>query len=384
MLVIVGSGLAGYTVAREVRKRDRAMPVTLITADGGEMYAKPMLSNAIRQNKTPDALAQKTAGQVAAELGIQVRPRSRVAAIDRAGRRLRLADGETVAYDRLVLAVGADARPYRPEGSDRVPVASVNDLDDYRRWRADLVPGGRVLLVGGGLIGCEFADDLAAGGIQVTVVDPGRWPLERLLPAELGGELRQALEGAGVRLHFGRSVGRLEPAGEGGIAHLDDGTAVPFHRALSAIGLLPRTALAEAAGVAVDRGGIVVDRALRTSDPAIFALGDCALTAAGPLPYVQPLMAGARALAATLTGAETPLHLPAMPVVVKTTSLPVVACPPPFGAQGVWRVEGEGEDRTALFLNPDGKALGFALTGAHAPRHRQLGPTMPDLLPPAT
>ncbi|HYD31310.1 MAG TPA: FAD-dependent oxidoreductase, partial [Azospirillaceae bacterium] len=110
MLVIVGSGLAGYALVREIRKKDRARPITLVTADGGEVYAKPMLSNALRQNKTPDQLVQKTAEQAAAEMDIRVKTCTRVTDIDRAAHQVRLADGSSLEYDKLVLAIGADPR----------------------------------------------------------------------------------------------------------------------------------------------------------------------------------------------------------------------------------------------------------------------------------
>lgn len=379
-LVIVGSGLGGYTLARDFRRLDRATAVTIVTADGGEAYSKPMLSNALAQGKDAAALAQKGAAQVAAELGVTVLARHRAAAIDRGGHRLTLRrpDGSEVVlpYTRLVLAVGADPRPYQVERDGAVRIHGVNDLDDYAVWRRGLVPGTRVLLIGAGLIGSEFADDLAGAGMAVTVVDPAPWPLGRLLPAELGGELGRALEQRGVRLHLGRTVAWMAV----GRAVLDDGTEIAFDRALSAIGLLPRTGLAAEAGLAVDKGGIVVDRLLATSDPDVFALGDCALTAAGPLPFVLPLMAQARALAATLAGTPTLLTLPALPVVVKTPSLPLVVCPPPAGAAGAWRIEGSGRDRKAVFEAADGSALGFALSGALVAERQTLAKTMPDLL----
>ncbi len=379
-LVIIGSGLGGYTLAREFRRRDRGTPVTVVTADGGEAYAKPMLSNALAQGKDAAGLAQKGAAQVAAELGLTVLPRTRAVAVDRAGRRLvvRGPDGGEAAlpYARLVLALGADPRPYQVERDGDVRIHSVNDLDDYAAWRHGLGPAARVLLVGAGLIGAEFADDLAGSGRTVTMVDPAPWPLGRLLPEELGRDLGQALERRGVRLHLGRTVARLGP----GRAVLDDGTVLAFDRVLSAIGLVPRTGLAAEAGLAVDRGGIVVDRLLATSDSAVFALGDCARTAAGSLPFVLPLMAQARALAATLAGTPTPLVLPALPVVVKTPSLPLAVCPPPPGATGAWRVEGGGPDRKALFETPDGHVLGFALSGARVAERQALAKEMPDLL----
>jgi len=377
-VVIVGSGLGGYTLARELRKQDRAVPITVITADGGEAYGKPMLSNALAQGKDAAALVNKTAGQIADDLGLVVRPRHRVVGLDRAGRRLSVRSGECtedVAYGRLVLALGADPRPYDVDGADRVGVHSVNDLDDYTAWRTALRQGDRVLLVGAGLIGCEFANDLAAAGFAVALVDPAGWPLGRLLPEEIGGDLAQALGGLGVALHLGRRVSRFDP----GRAILDDGGAIGFDRALSAIGLLPRVGLAREAGLAVDKG-IVVDRLLATSDSDIFAIGDCAQTEAGPLPFVLPLMAQARALAATLAGTPTRLALPAMPVVVKTPCLPIAVCPPPPGSAGAWRTEGTASARKALFVDGGGRAVGFVLSGARVAERQALGREMPDTL----
>ncbi len=381
-VIIVGSGLGGYTLARELRKKDPQRPLTLITADSGEMYSKPMLSNAFGLNKAVEALVQKTAGQAAAELGITVLPRRRVTTIDRAGKTLMTTGDEDrrIAYDQLVLAIGAEPRAYAAAGSDAVPVAKVNDLDGYRSWRRDLAPDAAVLLIGAGLIGCEFANDLAVGGHRVTVVEPAGWPLGRLLPAALGQLLRHELEQTGIIVHTGRSVARMAPSGAGGFtAWLDDGTEVAFDRALSAIGLLPRTELAQSAGLTVARG-IVVDRLLRTSDPAIFAIGDCAETEAGLLPFVLPLMAQARALAATLAGQETALSLPALPVVVKTPCLPLAVCPPPPGRDGEWIIAGQGRDRKALFRGSDGRPLGFALSGTAVAERQSLAKEMPSLM----
>lgn len=290
---------------------------------------------------------------------------------------MRRPDGDEfeLGYAKLVLAIGADPRPYWVEGCEEAEIRTVNDLDDYAAWRAALKPGARVLLVGAGLIGSEFANDLAGSGHQVTVVDPAPWPLGRLLPQALGEEMAKALGGAGVTFHLGRSVAYWNK----GRAALDDATMIAYDQALSAIGLVPRTRLAFEAGLKVERG-IVVDKTLRTSDPDIFAIGDCAETPAGPLPFVAPLMAEAKALAATLAGAETELKLPALPVVVKTPALPMVVCPPAPGAAGDWVMEGEGRDRKALFISPDGRKLGFALSGARAAERQALAKEMPDLL----
>ncbi|KIM00654.1 Rubredoxin-NAD(+) reductase [Paramagnetospirillum magnetotacticum MS-1] len=378
-VVILGSGLGGYTLARELRKLDAQVSITIVTADGGESYSKPMLSAAFAQGKDALSLMQKSPGQMAEDLKATILARHRVAAIRRDAKTvvIRRPDGDEMelGYGRLVLALGADPRPYVAEGSETAGLRTVNDLDDYAAWRAALSPGARVLLVGAGLIGSEFANDLAGAGFCVAVVDPAPWPLGRLLPQALGEEMAKALGEAGISFHLGRSVTRWSM----GRAELDDGSAIAYDQALSAIGLIPRTRLASEAGLVVERG-IKVDGSLATSDPAIFAMGDCAETPAGLLPFILPLMAEAKALAATLAGCETPLKLPALPVVVKTPALPMVVCPPAPGAVGDWVMEGAGRDRKALFVSPQGKALGFALSGARVNERQSLAKEMPDLL----
>lgn len=381
--VIVGSGLAGYALAKELRKRDADRRITIVTADGGEVYSKPMLSNALARHHVPDVMVQKAAADMAGELGIEVRTRTRVTAIDRDARSLSIEDAAgsaSLAYDRLVLALGADPRVFPAEGSDAVDIFTVNDLDGYRLWRERIGQQGRILLIGAGLIGCEFANDLAEAGFDVSMVDPAPWPLARLLPKEIGEMLVSALEGAGCSLYTGRAVARYEAADRGFLAMLDDGTAVPFDHVLSAVGLAPRTSLAKAAGLQV-QAGIVVDRLMRTSDPAIYALGDCAETEAGPLPFIAPLLAEARALAATLSGDEMPLRLPAMPVVVKTPALPLVVCPPRPGIAGDWELEFGNGEAAAVFRTPDGSEVGFALAGSKTSQQQTMAKRMPDLLP---
>ena len=383
-LVIIGSGLAGYALAKEIRKQDASLPLVMITADGGEVYSKPMLSNALARGHQPDDMIQKQAAEMAAELNIDIRTRARLTAIYRDTHILhieRVKGSETLMYDRLVLAIGADPRVFPVKGDDAVDICTVNDLDDYRLWRDRIGKQGHILLIGAGLIGCEFANDLTAAGYEVSLVDPAPWPLARLLPEAMGAMLVRSLRPLGCSFYMGRTVARYERADSVYTAWLDDGTELRFDHVLSAVGLSPRTALAEAAGLRVD-AGIEVNSLLCTSDASIFAMGDCAQTPAGPLPYIAPLLAQARALASTLLGRETPLELPAMPVVIKTPALPLVVCPPKPGTPGEWSLEQGKDGAQAVFIAEDGSEAGFALAGGRTKLQRELAKRMPPLLSP--
>lgn len=377
-IVIIGSGLAGYGLAREFRKRDRLTPLTLISADGGQVYAKPNLSNALAQGRVPEQLASETAAQAATRLNATILTHTRVSAIDRAGKRL-LTDRGEIGYDRLVLALGADPIPHGLTGAGVDKVHAVNDLDDYALFRAALVDRKRVAILGGGLIGCEFANDLVATGHAVEVVHLGAWPLDRLLPEPVGLALAAALARHGVIWHFGLGAKTVESVAAGVALVLDDGSRVEADLVLSAIGLRSRTALASAAGLQVNRG-IVVDRQLRTADPSIHAMGDCAEVAGLVLPYVQPLLAQARTLAAVLAGEDASIVYPAMPVVVKTPASPLVVAPPPMSATGVWQVETTETGLIARYLDSEGQMLGFALGGGETGQRLQFAQQLPAML----
>ncbi len=334
-VVIVGCGLAGWTVARELRQRDPQRPIRLVCADQGHFYSKPMLSNALAQKKQPGHLVQKTVAQQSAALGVEVMTNTRVVAIDRGAHRLATAAGGDVFYGALVLALGADAVRLPTPGLEHAH--SVNDIDDYHTFRAALAAAGpqaRVAILGGGLIGSEFANDLAIAGHKVSVVDPAPWLIGGLVSQSEGEALRNALSPLGVDCHLGDVALSVERTA-GGLSRitLRSGTVVEAEIVLSAVGLRPRTGLAEQAGLAVGRG-IIVDALGRTSDPDIYALGDCAAyaSAAHPdigggaprvLPYILPIMAAGKAIAATLAGQDTPIRFNAMPVRVKTPALPL-------------------------------------------------------------
>ncbi len=369
-IVIVGSGLAGYTLLKELRKRDSTTPVTLVTADDGAFYAKPNLSNALAAKKTAADLASARAETLAVDLNATILAHTRVNAIDTAAQRVRMDDGE-LAYSALVLALGADPIPHGLSGEGAAAVLAVNDLADYAVFREAIDDKKRITILGGGLIGCEFANDLAQAGFTVDVVHLGDWPLERLMPVEAGQRLADELAALGVTWHFGHVAKRVESASEGYQVVLDDGATIAADVVLSAIGLRPRIQLAQAAGIAVGRG-IQTNPLLETDVPNVYAMGDCAEVEGLNLPYVQPLMLQARALAATLSGTPTLVIYPPMPVMVKTPAHPVAVLPPKIGASGSWKVECNDTGVCALHVDENGGLQGFALTGSETGRRAAL------------
>ncbi|HEX5373118.1 MAG TPA: FAD-dependent oxidoreductase [Aquabacterium sp.] len=386
-VVIVGSGLAGYNVARELRKLDAAVPIVVISRDQAGFYSKPMLSNALAGKKTAATLVMKPADKMAAELNARVVSSTAVDRVDADRRELTLAGGEVIAWRDLVLATGADPIRLPLQGDAADTVLSVNDLDDFARFAEALdtaAQGGavqRVAILGAGLIGCEFANDLLARGIEPTVLDLADRALARLLPPQASARLQDKLQAAGARFRFGVGAQSLQRGPEGLVLTLSDGSTLQTDLVLSAIGLQPRTALAQQAGAQVARG-VVVDRQLATSVPHVYALGDCAEVEGLLLPYVLPLMAQARALAATLSGKPTAVAYPAMPVVVKTPAWPTVVCPPPAGAAGQWSVSETEESVEARFtaIDQPEQLLGFALQGKAVAQRQALAQQVPALL----
>ncbi|NDP38702.1 MAG: FAD-dependent oxidoreductase [Rhodoferax sp.] len=427
-IIIIGAGLAGWTTARELRKLDPDTPVLLITADSGDFYAKPSLSNAFQQKRAPAQLVTTPAATMAQTHNVRLLAHTRVLAIDPNTRTLRTTQGD-FHYGQLVLATGAQPIRLPLAGDALDQVQSINSLDDFagfyqRLTGADPEAGQlerrprQVLIMGAGLIGCEFANDLAAAGYGVTVVDPAAGPMAALLPEAASAQLQQALVDLGVQWHFGATVkavnrvpvgspdpgGTMPAAGPGQsptpvAAHsgaqqaapalqveLSNGQLARVDIVLSAIGLRSDMALAQAAGLACERA-VVVDATLQTSSPGIYALGDGAQYAVGrwgaapdvaaapvtggrTLPYVMPIMSAARALAATLAGTPTAVVFPLMPVAIKTPALPIVVAAPKPGTAGEWRSEEPG---LWQFIDGEQHMRGFVLTGTQSARRAEQG-----------
>jgi len=216
--------------------------------------------------------------------------------------------------------------------------------------------------MGAGLVGTEFANDLAAAGHKPIVVDMLPHPLGRLAPPEVGERIREALAAEGVSWRLGRKIVALHDQNGATRADLDDGSSIEADIVLSAVGLRPHTQLAAEAGLAVG-AGVKVDATGRTSDPFIYAIGDCAEYEHGLAAYITPIMAAARAIAPSALGAPTPIRFPPLSVQVKTTFYPTVILPAPIGVTGSWdRLEADENGLKYVFRDSASAICGYVLT----------------------
>ena len=377
-IVIIGSGLAGYTVIRELRKLDKAMPITLITREPGYFYSKPMLSTALASSKSAEQLISTNAEGMATQLDIRIVGDANVTAIDTAAQIVTTSTG-SISYGKLVLGLGADQIRLPLRGNAANEVITVNDLEDYVQFRKAIEGKKRIAILGAGLIGCEFANDLVLGSYEVDVIDLAPQALGRLLPEAAAQALQAKLSAAGVRWHFATTVKSINRNGGSLLITLANGTVIHSDAFLSAVGLKPRLDLAQAAGIATGEG-ITVNRQLETSAKNVYAIGDCAEVEGLVLPYVMPIMQAARALAPNLLGQHTTLSYPAMPVMVKTPALPTIVSPPAKGVVGDWKINSVEGGLEARFESSDGKLLGFALLGAVTAQRGALTKELPPIL----
>ena len=387
-IVIIGSGMAGYAIAREFRKLNAEQELVMICADDAANYAKPTLSNAYTGKKAPEQIALGDAAKMSAQLNMTILNHTWVKSIESATHQLHLEHVDQNAtvqtYSKLVLAVGAN--PIRlaiaGDGSDDIHV--VNNLNDYKAFRSQLDSSAekRVVILGAGLIGCEFANDLQNTGHQVTVIDLAPLPLGRLLPAHVAQTFKENLEATGIHFVLGTTVEKISKNEHGHyFVTLANGQALQADAVLSAIGLLPNTDLAKATNIHTSRG-VLTNAGLETNQADIYAMGDCVEVNGILLPYVMPIMQQARALAKTLNGENTAVHYPAMPVAVKTPAAPLTVLPAPIDVEVTWNTEETEDGMLAKASDAEGTLRGFVLLGATAGKQRlALAKQVPDLIP---
>jgi len=425
-VIIIGSGMAGYTLARELRKLTSSLPIVMVCQDSGDSYAKPTLSNAYAQNKLADSIANASAAKMAETLNLTLLNFHQVTDINAAEQVIVVrslvneASQTTLAYRDLVLATGAHSRLLPNLAVNHQTIFAVNHLDEYKSFQQRLntlksqkSAPVKVAIIGAGLIGCEFANDLIGqntgnqtADITVAVFDKAARPLAQQLPSEAGIMLQDALTQSGVAFYLGTDITSITTNVNTNIDTSDNATVtISFDKdnqsqtfeadiVLIAIGLVANTDLAASANIAIASSqhinptithlprtvqqGIKVDAYLATSAKHIYAIGDCANVMGSYMPYVMPLMNQAKALAKTLADpnmAPTKVAYPAMPVAIKTPSLPLVVLPVSgqySDDQLYWQTNPttDGMVMTAHPKDDSNSILGFVLAGKEAAKQR--------------
>jgi 3-phenylpropionate/trans-cinnamate dioxygenase ferredoxin reductase subunit len=273
-VIIVGAGHGGGTAAALLRQFAYQEPITLIGEEAPPPYQRPPLSKAWLKGETDEESLTLKPASFYAESGIELITGAKVAAIDRAAREVQLVDGRRRTYDRLILATGAVPRRLAIPGAERDGVMVLRSIADAEDLKAKLGPGKRLAVIGGGYIGLEVAASARHLGAEAVVIEKEPRILARVACPALSAFFTDYHRGRGVEFILGADVVAFEGAnGEVDAVRLGDGRSVACDAVLVGVGAPPADGLAAAAGLEV-HGGIVVDIEARTSDPAVFALGD--------------------------------------------------------------------------------------------------------------
>lgn len=327
-VVVIGAGHAGWQMVRALRERDAALPITLVSADEGDVYDKPMLSVAFSRQLTPEAMIRETGEAAARRLGIRLLADAHAFDVVPQARRVRTTRG-TLRYRHLVLAHGARSRIH-----PALPPAwcwRLDDLSSYRRFRVALAAScemgieadADVLIIGAGLVGSELANDLALGQHSVLLVERGDQPVPQAERADAEA-LLAAWRNLPIRFLGHAQPTRIERTDDGLYrVHLADGRSFGVRQVVSALGVAPPSRLAERLGLAWQDGIVVDPQDLSTDRPDVHALGDCISIGGRPSRFIAPIARQAALIADKIMSDDyAPYQVPDTVVRVKTSSYP--------------------------------------------------------------
>jgi len=365
-LVVIGNGMAGCRAVEEILKRDPGRyEIAIFGAEPRVNYNRIMLSPVLAGEKTfADIVINDEAWY--ANNAIALHAGRAVTGVDLTGRKVVAEGGLEVAYDKLILATGSDPFRLPLPGIDLAGVVTFRDLDDVEAMvAASGKPGARAVVIGGGLLGLEAAYGLARRGMAATVVHLMDMLMERQLDESAGFLLREALLERGVETVMGAHSEEI--VGENGLVtglKLKDGRTLPCDLLVMAVGIKPNASLARAAGLTVNRG-VVVDDAMRTSDPAVFAVGECAEHRGNCYGLVAPIWDMCRSLAQSLTDGEGAYEGSVLSTRLKVSGVDVFSAGKFAGGEGcediVFRDAARGVYKRMVI--EDGRLAGAVLFG---------------------
>jgi nitrite reductase (NADH) large subunit len=364
-LVVIGNGMAGCRAVSEILRRDPdRYDIAILGAEPRVNYDRIMLSPVLAGEKTyADIVINDEAWY--RDNGIALHVGRKALAIDREAKVVRAEGGLELAYDRLILAAGSDPIRLPLPGADLAGVVTFRDLDDVEAMVAAAKPGAKAVVIGGGLLGIEAAYGLARRGMEATVVHLMDVLMERQLDASAGFLLTEALSDRGVETVLGADSEEI--LGRGGRVRglkLKDSRVLDCDLLVMAVGIRPNTALARAAGLEIGRG-VVVDDAMRTSDPAIYAVGECAEHRGQCYGLVAPIWEMCKALGEALTGGAGGYQGSVLSTRLKVSGVDVFSAGKFAGGDGcediVFRDAGRGVYKRVVL--EDGKVAGAVLFG---------------------
>lgn len=391
-IVIIGAGLAGWHVIDAIRAKDKDVPITLITADSGDRYHKPMLTMAISQKKNSSDLVRATGNDAAEAANVNLLANTQVTDIDASTQQLQLVSAlrsdpvytnyATISYDKLVLAMGA--HPIFPQSLPEDLVWHVNHIERFGQLQEKLASGSQhVAIIGAGMVGTEIAEDLLKAGHKVTLIDLNDAPLSQMLPPKATVRIAQAVKSQGINFLGGCQVSSVTRNNDGKLqvsyepltsgadteTETDSTTAQQLEplivdHVIASTGLLVDDKLPAAAGVEFNRRtGIVVDATtLRTNTSSIYAIGDCMSINGVACRYVAPLRAQAATIADDVLGHEHDGydHKPPM-IRLKNKAISVMVTGVPQAA-GNWQVKTETDDELIMDLLDDNNEVSATVT----------------------
>lgn len=384
-IVIIGAGLAGWHVVDAIRAKDKDIPITLITADNGDRYHKPMLTMAISQQKNAADLVRATGSDAAKAANINLLANTQVTDIDPASQTVQLISAlrsdpvytnyATISYDKLVLAMGA--HPIFPKSLPEDLVWHVNHIERFGQLQEKLAAGSqRVAIVGAGMVGTEIAEDLLKAGHEVTLIDLNNAPLSQMLPPQATARIAKAVQSQGIHFLGGYQVSNITRHDDSTLqvsyapvsATDSDAAQQPeplvVDHVIASTGLTVDDKLPTAAGVEFNRRtGIVVDATtLRTHASNVYAIGDCMSINGVACRYVAPLRAQAATIADDILGHEHSGydHKPPM-IRLKNKAISVMVTGVPQAA-GNWQVTTETDDELVMDLLDNSNAVTATVT----------------------
>ena len=390
-VVIIGAGLAGWHVIDAIRAKDTDISITLITADSGDRYHKPMLTMAISQNKRASDLVRASGSEAAKTAEVTLLANTQVTDIDPVSQTVQVRSTAqsddaltTIGYEKMVLAMGA--HPIFPKSLPQDLVWHVNHIERFSQLQEKLATGSQhVAIVGAGMVGTEIAEDLLKAGHKVTLIDLNDAPLSQMLPAKATARIAKAIESQGIQFLGGYQVSAVTRVGSNDddsedaeklqvdyaplSSDADNADIQPLEplivdHVIASTGLTVDEQLPAAAGVEFDRRtGIVVDAAtLRTNAANIYAIGDCMSINGVACRYVAPLRAQAATIADDILGHEHSGydHKPPM-IRLKNKAISVMVTGVPQAA-GNWQVKTESDDELIMDLLDDNEAVSATVT----------------------